>query len=165
MAAQVRFPSYVIATSGSAAGAGKTTLMRKVAERLGDAVSVQFDAYEHLSTFPADNKQWVQSGADPDAFRTPELTEAVRALREGTSVIHPRLQTPVEPAAYVVLEEPFGRGRNEMRGLIDFVVCIETPLEIALARRLLEWAERASDPAKFHERQGLPQRVPSRWDA
>ena len=152
MAASARIPSYVIAIAGSAVGAGKTTLMRKVTERLGDAVSVQFNAYEHLSIFPADTAEWLRSGADPDEFRTPQLTEAVRDLREGTSVIHPRLQTVVEPAAYIVLEEPFGRSRSELTHLIDFVACIDTPPEIALARRLFEWAERASDPGKFLDR-------------
>jgi uridine kinase len=36
-----------------------------------------------------------------------------------------------------VLEEPFGRERGEIAGLIDFVICIDLPLEIALARKLL----------------------------
>ena len=34
----------------------------------------------------------------------------------------------------IVLEEPFGRERAEIADLIDFVVCIDLPLEIALAR-------------------------------
>lgn len=45
------------------------------------------------------------------------------------------------PKRFIVLEEPFGRERTAMKGIIDFVVAIDVPLEIALARRLLRTAE------------------------
>jgi hypothetical protein len=41
------------------------------------------------------------------------------------------------PSEFIVIEEPMGRERAEMASLIDFVAVIETPLEIALTRRLL----------------------------
>jgi hypothetical protein len=47
------------------------------------------------------------------------------------------------PKRFIVLEEPFGRERTAMKNLIDVVIAIDLPLEIALARRLLHTLERA----------------------
>jgi hypothetical protein len=41
------------------------------------------------------------------------------------------------PTPIIVVEEPFGRSRPEFAALIDFVAVLDTPLEVALARRLL----------------------------
>ena len=42
----------------------------------------------------------------------------------------------LHPTRYLVTEEPFGRSRHVMAPLIDFVIAIDVPLEIALARRI-----------------------------
>jgi uridine kinase len=57
-------------------------------------------------------------------------------LRSGTEVTHTDGVTILQPRRFLVLEEPFGRARPEMAALIDYVVGIDLPLEIALARRL-----------------------------
>jgi uridine kinase len=54
----------------------------------------------------------------------------------GSEVLHPNGTTVLPPTRYIVVEEPFGRERQEMAPLIDFVAVIDVPLEIALARRL-----------------------------
>jgi len=61
----------------------------------------------------------------------------------------------------IVLEEPFGRERAEVADLIDFVVCIDLPLEIALARKLLRMlgfflAEQTPDAFTKHLQFFLP---------
>jgi len=152
MVAVDRFPSYVIAIAG-ASGAGKTTLVRKVAECLDDAVPFFFDDYERTegATAPADLNAWLAGDRDPNAWSRPVMAGHLRRLRSGESVVNPRHQTIIEPAAFIVMEEPFGRRRNEICDLVDFVVCIDLPLEIALARRLLEYATKAKDPAKYVE--------------
>ena len=38
--------------------------------------------------------------------------------------------------AYFFIEQPFGRGREAINELIDLLVYIDVPLEIALARSL-----------------------------
>src|SRR5688500_5206388 len=69
-----RFPSYVIAVTGTS-GAGKTTLVRAVAELLRDAATLFFDDYESSSTYPRDWTAWWRAGGDPDAIKTPRLAE------------------------------------------------------------------------------------------
>jgi hypothetical protein len=61
----------------------------------------------------------------------------------------------------IVLEEPFGRERDELATMIDYVVCIDLPLEIALARKLLRMtnfllAEESADALAQHLQYFLP---------
>lgn len=79
----------------------------------------------------------MEDGADPNEFKTPQFHSDILALKNGKSIFHPDTSQKVEPARFLYLEEPFGRGRDVMSGLIDFSIYIDTPLEIALARKLL----------------------------
>lgn len=128
--------TYVVAVSGMS-GAGKTSVVRRAVEILGDAVALHFDDYISVSTYPSDLEQWLVEGADVDVWKTPRLAEDVRALRAGRAIALPESGTVVEPADVLVLEEPFGKMRREMAGLIDLAVHIDVPADVMLARRLL----------------------------
>lgn len=134
-------PSFVIAISGSS-GSGKTSLVQKVTSLLEDAVSLYFDDYAAVSTYPSNFSEWIREGADPNQWKTPQLLEDLQMLRRGEAISLPGNKGMVKSASFIVMEEPFGRERAGMNELIDFVVCIDLPLEVALARRLLrdiEW--------------------------
>lgn len=127
----------VIAVAGTS-GAGKTTVVRAAARRLGDeAVALYFDAYAPVSHYPPDLGQWVRNGADPDAWRTPRLAANLKSLREGIPILLPDEKTRISPAPFILVEEPFGRARGEMAPLIDLAVFLDLPPETALARLLL----------------------------
>jgi uridine kinase len=150
---------FVIAVSGPS-GAGKSTTIHNLVARLGDAAALFFDDYEASSTYP-DITQWLNDGADPNQFQTPQLSADLRALRAGKAISLPHSGQLVQPARMIVLEEPFGRERAEMAGLIDIVVCIDLPLEIALARKLLRMlgfflAEQTADAYAQHLQFFLP---------
>lgn len=149
-ATQGRFPAYVIAITGTS-GAGKTTLVRAVARLLGDAAALFFDDYESTSSYPEDWTAWWRAGSDPDAVHTPRLAADLRALRGGVPVAHPHSGLPIAPASFVVVDEPFGRARGEMEDLVDFVACIDVPLVVALARRVLRSLDTLRDDARLRE--------------
>src|SRR5262245_10253707 len=127
--------SYVVAISGMS-GAGKTSVVRRTVELLGDAVALHFDDYISVSTYPPDLRVWMEEGADVEVWKTPQLADDIRSLRAGKAITLPG-GAVVEPADVLVIEEPFGKMRKEMAGLIDLAVHIDVPQDILLARRLL----------------------------
>lgn len=125
--------TFVIAVAGHS-GAGKSTLISDLAIRLGGAVILRIDDYDS-DTYPH-AIQWIADGADPNEFQTPQFFADVRALKEGRAIIHPETKQEVLPAPFLILEEPFGRGRDVLREQIDFLVHLDTPLEVAYIRKL-----------------------------
>ena len=128
-------PIFVIAIAGHS-GAGKSTVIEALVSRLGNANSLSLDAYESSSTYPTAAK-WIKDGADPNRFQTPQFDADVRALKNGKSIIHPQTNEEMMAKSFLIIEEPFGRERDSMRELVNFVVYIDTPLEVAYARKLL----------------------------
>ena len=128
-------PRLVIAVSGTS-GAGKTTLATKVVELLKDAVLLRFDDYIRLGNDPAVVTAWLQTGARPDDLKIPQMARDLRALIAGQPVHLPGDLGVVEPAGFIVLEEPFGRSRAELAPVIGLAVHLEVPADIALARRV-----------------------------
>jgi uridine kinase len=128
---------YVICIAGTS-GAGKTTLARAIARNCGNALIVSFDDYAYVppSVLP-DSRRWIAEGADPAAWKVPKLTEDLLQLRQGRPIRHPAIMLVTIPTPIIVVEEPFGRSRPELGTLMDFVAVLDTPLEVALARRLL----------------------------
>jgi uridine kinase len=143
--------AVVIAISGATA-VGKTTCVRSVAASLEDAVSLAYDDYAAVSRWHPDILQWIDEGCDPNQFVTiPQLVSDLRSLRAGQAIRLPHNQAVVEPARFVVLDEPWGRERQEIRPLIDFVVYLHLPLDVALCRRLLREVSHGANPMEFVE--------------
>ena len=138
-------PTYVIAISGPS-GAGKSTLVNNLVNLFGDAFALGIDNYEY--DFPS-SVGWLERGADPDEFETPQFFADVRSLKEGKSIIHPEHQNEIQPPAYLVIEEPFGRSRTALKNLIDLHAEIDIPLEIALSRRLLRIMDKKPEEEKL----------------
>ena len=132
--------AFVVAVSGIS-GAGKTSIVERVAELVDDASELRFDDYASVSTYPADLKAWLEGGADLEEWKTPQLASDLRRLRCGERVELPEDRRIVEPAELILVEEPFGRLRSEMAGLIDLAAYLDLPADVLLARRLLRRLE------------------------
>lgn len=101
-----------------AAGSGKSTIVRQLSASLPGSLAVHFDS--HPVEMPADLPGWLAGGADFNEWKTPDLEAELAAVCSGSEA--------------VVFEAPLGRRHRGSGGFIDFLVFIEVPLEIALAR-------------------------------
>ena len=80
-------------------------------------------------------------------------------LKAGKSITYPIGGAQLGPARYVVADAPLGRVHFDSGRLIDLMVFIDTPLDIALARRVLRdidlphgWS---ADEAVLHAKEEL----------
>lgn len=110
---------YVVAIN-SVSGGGKTTLAEHLAASLPNAVLFRFDDFDDTNVYPDDF-----CGARILDFDCPGMVAAVREeLGRGS-------------ASFIVLDYPFGRDHPCFEREIDFSVFIDTPLDVAMARRIL----------------------------
>lgn len=113
-------PLMVIAVA-AVSGGGKTTVTKKLKERLPGAEALFFDAYEFEGA-PENITEWVEKGPDYNQWNLGPLMEDIRSVRQ---------------ASFLILDYPFSYKHEKMKSWIDYSVFIDTPLDIAMARRLL----------------------------
>lgn len=103
-------------------GAGKSTLAATLAARWEGARVVDWDAWETFTHRPPEAiEAWLARGADPSEMSAPGLAEALAAAAA---------------RGPVAFETPVGRAHPETAPLIDLMVWIEAPADLALARKL-----------------------------
>ncbi|RJE77266.1 hypothetical protein BGP78_09440 [Pseudoalteromonas sp. MSK9-3] len=119
----------IIAVSG-ASGAGKTTIVKHLATHF-NTIYVCFDDFIEADTYPADMKKWLVQGADLSVIKSPRFTQRLAQLKLTSS------------NRFIFIEEPFGRVRDSMSHLIDYVILLDLPMELCLARIIQRHIHRA----------------------
>lgn len=112
----------VIAIS-AVSGGGKTTVTKALKKELGNCNVLHFDNYE-LPGSPSDICKWIDGGADYNEWKLGPFIADVQSLL-------------IKSLHYIVLDYPFAYLNEEMRKYIDLTIYIDTPLDIAMARRLI----------------------------
>lgn len=103
-------------------GGGKTTITSHLKANLKNTDALFFDDYNLEG--PDDFMQWIKEGSNPNAwYLTPFLDDLKKLLHK--------------PLKYIFLDFPFAYLHNEISQYIDFAIFIDTPLDIAMARRIL----------------------------
>jgi hypothetical protein len=116
--------AFVVGIAG-VPGAGKSTLVAALAAALPRAVPLHMDAYDNMTRLPvAELRGWIEAGADIDAFDFPPLQAELQRLKAG------------EARETVLFETQFGRAHRATGRYIDFLLWLDTPLDLALARTL-----------------------------
>ncbi len=120
----------IIAVGAVTAG-GKTTVVNAVRERLPRAVSLHFDDYSfegEVEDFP----KWFSEGADVHVWDlSPLKADIERLIQRGEY-------------DYLLLDYPFAYEHNMIKDYLDCCFFIDTPLDIAMARRILRDMKDAS---------------------
>ncbi len=146
-------PALVVAVAGPP-GSGKTTLCRALADRLGAPV-LSYDAYEEITGWPPERvSAWLARGAPLDAIPVPGLADDLARLRNGAPVRDRegggmlRLSGGAAGRPVVVFDTLLGRAHAETGPLIDHLIWLDLPLDMALARKLRSFtAEAGRDPS------------------
>ncbi len=110
-----------VITVAAVSGGGKTTIAKGLARRLG-AYLLSFDDYDFEG--PDDFVAWIDHGAD---YRDWDLSPLVVDLQQALT----------GPYRYVILDYPFAYAQYQVSPYIDVAIYVDTPLDVALSRRLL----------------------------
>jgi uridine kinase len=119
-------------------GGGKTTLARRLAMLLGATLLI-WDDYDEAGfvTHPKDWRSWLAEGGNNNAWCASRLAEDLAKLKRGEAIISVKDGSSLSPTPYIILEAPLGYDHLETGKSIDFMVFIDTPLDVAMARRIL----------------------------
>jgi len=116
--------TMVIAVN-AVSGGGKTTITKELVGRLKNAKALYFDDYDGIDDNVPDIHQWVEDGADYDLWELQSIADdIIQVLAEGS-------------VDYIILDYPFAYKQRQVAGFIDWSVYIDTPLDVALARRII----------------------------
>jgi len=122
-------------------GGGKSAVAAALADRLGAAL-VEYDAYDKLTALsPAQIATWLQNGGDYAVVEVSELVADLTTLRDGGTILDRRTGKELTARSLVILETPFGTAHPLMAPLIDSGIFLDTPPDLALARKLRQFTE------------------------
>lgn len=110
---------------------GKTTAVRALLQLLPRAQALYFDDYSFEGE-AADFAQWVRDGADYHVWKLDPLEADIRRVRDSGT------------CEYLILDYPFAYRHKQIAPYIDKAFFIDTPLDVALARRVLRDLDGAS---------------------
>lgn len=113
----------IIAIAAVTAG-GKTSATKSIIKKIPKATSLHFDDYSFEGEVE-DFCQWVKDGADCNVWNlTPLKNDIEKIIASGKY-------------EYLFLDYPFAYKHELLKDYIDCAIFIDTPLDIALGRRIL----------------------------
>ena len=119
-----------IAIAAVTAG-GKTTVVQEIKRKLKNAVSLHFDDYTFEGEVE-DFHAWVENGANYDVWDLSPLIKDVCEIKKKGN------------CDYLLLDYPFAYCHKGLSKYIDCAIFIDTPLDIAMARRVLRDMKKAT---------------------
>jgi len=130
---------FIFAVNASSGG-GKTTTTRALQKRLPNSKALYFDDRNYDSDSGIyDIVKWVEDGADVNLWDLKRLADDIESLKR-------------ENLDFIIMDYPFGYKHNLIGPYLDCSVFIDTPLDIALARRTIrDYDERTAAAAIFED--------------
>ena len=118
---------------GAVTAGGKTTVVNAIKDRLPRTASLHFDDYSFEGEVE-DFSKWVSEGADVHVWDlSPLKTDIDKIVRSGE-------------CDFLLLDYPFAYQHQMIKSYLDCCIFIDTPLDIAMARRVLrDMKEATSD--------------------
>ena len=110
-------------------GGGKTTVANALHTKLGNSEILYFNSYGDTDKNIPDIQQWIFDGANYDLWHLDEMAADIKRLLEKAD--------NSQNIEHIILDYPFGYKQKQIGGYINLSVYIDTPLDIALARRII----------------------------
>ncbi len=112
----------IIAIAAVSAG-GKTTIVNELKKQIANTRSLHFDDYSFESEVE-DFYEWTKQGANYSVWNLSPLVDDVINIKNSD-------------CEYLLLDYPFAYCHEALREYIDCAIFIDTPLDVAMARRVL----------------------------
>jgi uridine kinase len=135
----------IIGISGGS-GSGKTTIVRKISEIVGDFVFIPQDNYYRSAEYVNNTNINAFNFDHPSAFDSDLLVEHLQLLLDGRGIrmpqydfVHHRRKDEtigVDPGKLVILEGIMVFFEPRVRDLVDLKIFVDTPDDIRFIRRL-----------------------------
>ena len=117
---------------GAVTAGGRTAVVNVLKEKLPRTAVLHFDDYNFHGEVE-DFGKWVSEGADHDMWDLSPLKADIERIKDSGKY------------DCLLLDHPFAYRNKQIAGVIDCCIFIDTPLDIALARRELREMNGASD--------------------
>lgn len=134
-------------------GSGKSTLTKALGTALS-ATTLYWDDFDEISQAPHDYVEWFEKSRDYSAWKYDGLVNVLQHLKNDSKIICPATQKELMPTEYVIFDAPMGYKHLPTGKYIDSLIYLDTPLDVALARRILRDVEKP-DFDKFQLKQEL----------
>jgi uridine kinase len=115
---------FIIAIS-AVSGGGKTTAIQLLNKQLANSTALFFDKYDFEG--PDNLIEWARRGGNYNEWKLQPLISDLTMI----------LDNKEQHFEYILLDYPFAYLNNEMKAYIDLAIFIDTPLDAAMARRIL----------------------------
>lgn len=113
---------FVISLSSISDG-GKTTVANMLKNRLENAKVISFDDYDDIN-LARDINEWSSDTNDENEWCIDSFAADVEKFLN-------------EPHSFIILDYPFGYRNEKIGKHINFAIFIDTPLDVALAQRII----------------------------
>ena len=113
----------IIAIAAVTAG-GKTSIVNELKTQIPNTISLHFDDYSFKGEVD-DFYAWTMQGADYNVWNLNPLIKDILEIKQNSDY------------EYLLLDYPFAYCHEALSKYIDCAIFIDTPLDIAMARRIL----------------------------
>lgn len=115
-------------------------MVNLLASCIDNSTKVHYDHYEKITGESADHlKLWLDQGADFNKLIIPGLSDDLGRLKHGERIVDPLTREDIYPGKYIIFEMPLGKEHEDTSKYIDWLIWVDIPFDLALARKLKEF--------------------------
>lgn len=106
-------------------GGGKTTITSELQKQLSNSKALYFDDRNYDSDSGInDTVEWIEAGADFNLWDLTQLVDDIEKLKQ-------------ENLDFIIMDYPCGYQQKQIAPYLNYSIFIDTPLDIAMARRII----------------------------